>query len=86
MIVFQSHIITAMDLCNSGNCKKRLSLISINEAKEMQINVMIEDNLNIYDKAIEQVDSFSYLESIGSKDGSANVYQESDQGSWWSFY
>jgi hypothetical protein len=45
---------------------------------EMQVNAMIEEKLNIYDKEVEQVDSFTYLGSIVTKDGGV----DEDVRSW----
>jgi hypothetical protein len=39
-------------------------IISVNKTKELWVNAMIEERLNIYDKEVEQVDSFTYLGSI----------------------
>jgi hypothetical protein len=42
--------------------------INVNKTKEMKVNTMIEEKLNIYDKEDEQVDTFTYLRSTVTKD------------------
>jgi hypothetical protein len=46
--------------------------INVNKIKEMRVNATLGEKLFIYENEIEQVDSFTYLGSIVSKDGGAD--------------
>jgi hypothetical protein len=46
--------------------------INVNKTKEMRVNATVGEKLFIYEKEIEQVDSFTYLGSTVSKDRGAD--------------
>jgi hypothetical protein len=46
--------------------------INVNKTKEMRVNATIEEKLNIYEKEVERVDSYTHLGSIVTKDGGAD--------------
>jgi hypothetical protein len=46
--------------------------INVNKTKEMRVNATVGEKLFIYEKEMEQIDSFTYLGSIVSKDGGAD--------------
>jgi hypothetical protein len=46
--------------------------INVNKTKEMKVNATVGEKLFIYEKEMEQIDSFTYLGSIVSKDGGAD--------------